>query len=296
MRNFLLRLGLSQMAVLRPSASACPSAGAKPLFTGDEAMKLSNRWCVGVCVVCFGVLSASVAIAQPGGGRGGPGGFFGGGGVLGLVTREEVQEELQLVDEQREKVETVVEDSRDQIREEMRDMFSQMRDLSEDERRERFDEIRGRMDAMNAELEGKLKKVLLPHQFERLKQIDVQSRIQQRGASALSSGDLAEALDLTDEQREKLEQRAEEVRQELQEKIRKLQTEARDKMLDVLTTEQRAKLNELMGDTFELRDDGGRFGGRGGFRGGDRGRGDGERDRGDGDRGRNRERTSNEAI
>jgi Spy/CpxP family protein refolding chaperone len=139
------------------------------------------------------------------------------------------------------------------------------------------------MDEMNAELEGKLKEVLLPHQFDRLKQIDVQSRIQQRGASALSSGDLAEALSLTAEQKEKLEKRAEEVREELQEKIRQLQTEARDKMLDVLTPEQRAKLDELMGDTFEMRDEGFRSGGRGGFRGdGDRGR----RGRDDGERGR----------
>jgi Spy/CpxP family protein refolding chaperone len=171
----------------------------------------------------------------------------------------------------------------------MQGMFSQMRDLSDEERRERFDEIRGRMEEMNAELEGKLKKVLLPHQYERLKQIDVQARIQQRGASALTSGELSEALNLTDEQREKLEQRAEEVRQEMQEKIRQLQVEARDKMLDVLTLEQRAKLNELMGDSFELRDEGFGFGRRGGFRG---------RDRGDGERGRDRERSrsTNEAI
>lgn len=259
-------------------------------------MKLSIRGSVLSVALCVGLLPATVAIAQPGGGGfrggpGGPGGLFGGGGVLGLVTRDEVQEELQLVDEQREKVEAVVDESRDQIRDEMRDMFSNFRDLSEEERRERFDEIRGRMEEMNADLEGKLKKVLLPHQFERLKQIDVQQRIQQRGASALSSGDLAETLNLTDEQREKLEKRAEEVRAELQEKIRQLQTEARDKMLDVLTAEQRAKLDGLMGDSFEVREDFGRFGGRGGFRGGERGRGDGERGRG-----RDRERSNNEAI
>jgi Spy/CpxP family protein refolding chaperone len=241
--------------------------------------------------VSVGVLHSAVAVAQPGGGfrgGGGPGGFFGGGGVFGLVTRDEVQEELQLVDEQQEKVETVVDEARDQLREEMQSMFRDMRDLSDEERRARFDEIRERMDQFNTELEGKLKKVLLPHQFERLKQIDVQQRIQQRGASALTSGELAEALNLTDEQREKLEQRAEEVREELQEKMRQLQTEAREKMLDVLTAEQRAKLNELMGDSFEMREDFGRFGGRGGFRGG---RGDGERGRG-----RDRERSNNDAI
>jgi Spy/CpxP family protein refolding chaperone len=261
-------------------------------------MKVSIHWSLGICALIVAGLSAVVASAQPGdgggfrGGPGGPGGFFGGGGMMGLVGRDDVQQELQLVDEQQEKVQTVVDEARDQIRDEMRSMFSEMRDLSEDERRERFGEIRARMDEMNTELEGKLKKVLLPHQFDRLKQIDVQSRIQQRGASALSSGDLAEALSLTDEQKEKLEKRAEEVREELQEKIRQLQTEARDKMLDVLTPEQRAKLDELMGDTFELRDEGSRFGGRSGFRGdGDRGR----RGRGD-DGGRERSRSDSDAI
>jgi Spy/CpxP family protein refolding chaperone len=132
---------------------------------------------------------------------------------------------------------------------------------------------------LNKDLEARLKKELLPHQFERLKQIDVQSRIQQRGAGALTSGELAEALDLTDEQREKLEQRAAEVQEELQEKIAKLRIEARNKMLDVLTPEQRAKLESMMGDAFAMPEGGpggfGRGGGRGGFgRGGDRQRGE----------------------
>ena len=233
-----------------------------------------------IAFACSMALSPSLLLAQPGGRGFGGGGFFGGGGVLGLVTREEVQQELQLVDEQTEKVQAVSEEAREQIGNEMRDMFSQMRDLSDEERRDRFGDIQARMQELNSEMEGKLKKVLLPHQFERLKQIEVQSRIQQRGAEALTSGELAEALDLTDEQQEKLEQRAAEVQQELQEKIAQLQVEARNKMLDVLTPEQRAKLNSLMGDSFALPNAGpggfqGRGGGRGGFgfggRGGDRG-------------------------
>ena len=209
--------------------------------------------------------------------------------MLGLVMRDEVQQELQLVDEQRDKVMAAADEARNQMRDEMRDLFSQMRDLSDDERRARFDEIRGRIESMNADLEARLKKVLLPHQYERLKQIDVQVRVQQRGAAALSSGELAEALDLTDEQREKLEQRAEEVQKELQEKMSQLRLEARNKMLDVLTPEQRAKLEQMMGDAFALPDADPRFGGRGGFRGGFGG--------GNGDGGRGQQpRASDESI
>ncbi len=92
-----------------------------------------------------------------------------------------------------------------------------------------------------------MKKVLLPHQFDRLKQIDLQTQIQHRGASALTSGDIAKTLNLTDEQREKLEKRAAEVQEELQTKIRQLQADARKKMLDVLTPEQQAQARKTDG-------------------------------------------------
>jgi len=234
-------------------------------------------------------LAPSLVFAQPPGG-GGPGGFGGpfggGGGLLGLVMRDEVQQEIQLVDEQRDKVMKVAEESR----EEMRGMFEEMRDLSDEERRERFGEIRTKMEEMNANVETQLKKALLPHQLQRLKQIDLQVRMQQRGEGGLSSRTVAEALELSDEQREKLEKKAEEVRQELQEKIRQAQAEAREKMLEVLTPEQKAKLEELMGDAFQLQDDN-RFGGRGGFRG----RGERGGDRGN-DRGRERRGSDEEAI
>ena len=230
------------------------------------------------------MLVPCVLYAQPGGGgfRGG-GGPFGGGGVMGLIMRDEVQQELQLVDEQQEKVQAVSEEMRNQMQEELRDLFSQMQDLSEEERQERFDEIRTRVEKLNSEMEKRLKKVLLPHQFDRLKQIVLQTRIQQGGAAALTTGELAETLNLTDAQREKLEERAEEVQQELQEKIRQLQIEARNKLFEVLTAEQRAKLDTLIGDQFDLQPGpgfgrggrGGGFFGRGA--GGGRGRDGGQR-------------------
>lgn len=233
---------------------------------------------IAAAVVGLATLTPALLLAQPGGG-----GPFGGGGVLALVYRDEVQQELQLVDEQRDDVLAIADDARAQIGDEMREIFSQMgdfRNMTDEERQELRDKVQGRIQKLNSDMEGKLKKVLLPHQFDRLKQIDVQTRIQQRGAAALTTGELAEALDLTDEQQEKLERRAEEVEAELQQKIAQLRVEARNKMMDVLTPEQRAKLESMMGDAFALPDRGfGGFqgrGGRGGFFGG---RGDRQRDR-----------------
>jgi Spy/CpxP family protein refolding chaperone len=256
----------------------------RPASTGDDGMNRSR-----ILFMCWAFLVTvlfvpSGSLAQPGG-FGGP--FGGGGGLIGLLMREDVQQEIQLVDEQRDKVMTVAEDVRDKMREEMRGMFEQMRELSDDERRERFGEIRSKMEQMNADVETQLKKALLPHQLQRLKQIDLQVRMQSRGEGGLSSRAVADALELSDDQREKLEQRAEEVRRELQEKIRQAQAEAREKMLDVLTPEQKAKLEELTGDVFQMSDEN-RFFGRGGFR--DRERGE----RGN-DQGRER-RDADEAI
>jgi len=251
-----------------------------------------NRVCVLLMAICLSIGVAATASAQPPqsgdqqrggppgpggpgfGGPGGPGGFGGpgGGGLLGLLARDEVQQELQLVDEQKDKVRTLTEDIRSKAGSQIRDMFSQMRDLSEEERRAKFGEIRAKFEEINADAEKQLAKELLPHQLERLKQIDLQTKIRYRGSDALTSGDVAKALNLTDEQRDKLEKRAAEVQQELQAQIRQLQADARKKMLDVLTPDQRAQLDKLMGQQFDLPEQnfGDRFRNRRGNRGNDR--------------------------
>lgn len=250
-------------------------------------------------VFCLMLGLAAAAFAQPpqpgnDQGRGGPrgpggfggpgGGFFGGGGLLGLAARDEVQQELQLVDEQKDKVRGITEDMRDKVR----DLFGQMRDLNEDERRARFDEIRTKVEGLNGDMEKQLEKVLLPHQLDRLKQIDLQTKVRYRGAEALTSSDIAKTLNLTDEQREKLEKRAAEVQEELQTKIRQLQVDARKKMLDVLTPDQQAQLEKMMGQQFEMPEQN--------FRDRFRGRGRGGRDARPGDQPGQRPRNNNESI
>jgi Spy/CpxP family protein refolding chaperone len=202
------------------------------------------------------------------GGFGGPGGFFGGGGMAGLVMRDEVQQELQLVDEQKDKVRAITDEARTKMRDQLREMFTQGGALSDEQRRARFGEIRTKVESLSAETDKQLEKVLLPHQLDRLKQIDLQTKVQQRGASALTSGDVAKALNLSDEQRDKLEKRAAEVQQELQTQIRQLQADARKKMLDVLTADQKSQLEKMMGQQFDMPDP--NFGG---FRGRNRGQG-----------------------
>jgi Spy/CpxP family protein refolding chaperone len=205
----------------------------------------------------------------PGGPPGGPGGFFGGGGISGILQIPEVQKEVELTDDQRTELGKLRTEIRDQIRNQLQDSFNGMRDLGDEERQARVEQIRTQMDTIRKDVEGKLQKVLLPNQFDRLKQIDLQSRIQREGAAALAQGELADQLGLTDAQREQLQQKSEEVQKDLLAKIRQARLDARNQLLDVLTPDQKAKLDALMGTQFDLPEanpnpNGGQPGNRGG--------------------------------
>lgn len=240
-----------------------------------------------VVVIAIVAVSAS-AFAQPGRGRGGfggpGGGGFGGpggGNGLDLLGDENVRKELDLVDDQVTKLREVGEKMREDMRGAFEGVdFREFRDLSEEEREARMAPIREKMQAVSADAQKEIDTVLLPHQRERLKQIVVQSNIRRQGtSSALTSGALADELKITPEQIEALRAKQEEVQEELRKEMAQLQAEARDKVLSVLTAEQRAKLTALMGSPIEFAPPqfgpggpggpGGR--GRGEDRGGDRG-------------------------
>jgi Spy/CpxP family protein refolding chaperone len=231
-----------------------------------------------LAIVTIAVVSInSIASAQPG--RGGPGGrgggFFGGqSNGLDLLGDENVRRELDLVDDQVTKLREVGDRMRDEMRTAFEGFdFQGLRDLSEEEREAKFAPIREKMEKVNADVQKEIDQVLLPQQRQRLKEIVVQSQIRRQGTSgALSGGALATELNITEEQKEKLRAKQAEVEEELRKETEQLRLEARDKILSVLTAEQRAKLNALMGKPIEFQQFGG-FGG-GGF-GGPGGRGPG---------------------
>lgn len=218
---------------------------------------------------------AAETFAQPGG-RGRGGGFFGrGGGTTELLMRDEVREEIMLVDDQVEQLEEVQSSFRDEIR----SVFTEMREEGGGGfDREKIMEV---MQEKRAELETKVNDILLPHQLDRLKQLSVQSRMRRGGAqNALESDEARDRLGISDEQLDEIREVAEKAQEEMQEKVAKLQKEAREKVLAVLTPEQRELWKEMIGDdfTFAERNRTDRRGGedRGRARGGDRGQRDGE--------------------
>ena len=198
--------------------------------------------------------------------RGPRGGFGGPGGKLMLLQNEEVQKELEIMPDQLKELEKL----RDEMRNQMRDVFSGMRDLPEDQRRAAFEKARDKMRAAAQEMETKVNKVLLPNQAERLNQIDVQTQMGRRGTdAALASDAMVKALGITDAQKKQIQEVAAEAQKEMQATMEKAREEARKKVMAVLTPDQQEKLKKMIGEQFQMPDRGMR-GTRGNRPGGDR--------------------------
>ncbi len=196
------------------------------------------------CMIC-----ADVAVAQGGGRtRGNAGGMMrmmGGNNQFGLLADRRIQEELELVDEQIEELESIQSEAMKVIR----DMFSERQDWANADR----ENIREKMQEKMKPFEGRIKDVLLPHQHSRLQQLAFQSSGRGSGAGgALNNPRLLDELNVTDEQKKQLEEAIEEAREKLQKQIAKLQKEAEDDILGILDTEQRKKYRELVGDSFNF--------------------------------------------
>lgn len=210
-------------------------------------MSLRVKWSFFLGVALLFALT-DLSLAQPGvgpGGRGGlaRGGF--GGNVMGLLMNREVQEELQLVEDQLEDIEAL----QTEMRDEMRSMFQGMRDLDPDERQSFMEDMRKKMEKVGKDFEDRASEILLPHQFDRLKQLQVQAG-NARGIE--NNQALIEQLGLTEDQVEEMKAKAEEVNRKLQEKIAKLREQAQDEVLSVLSSEQQKKFKELIGDSFDF--------------------------------------------
>ncbi len=185
-------------------------------------------------------------------GRGLP--FGGGGGPLELLQRGDVQAELELLDDQKESVRELARTSNER----RRDMFGgfaaefRNRDASEEERQALRDKVRQAMEKLNQETEAGLD-FLLPHQRQRLSQLEVQFRMR-GGGTALGSREVGEKLALTDEQREKLRDKSRELGQDFAKKVAELRRRMQEQLLAELSPEQQATFKEMVGDPFEFRD------------------------------------------
>jgi len=175
-------------------------------------------------------------------------GFFGGfrGNPLMLLGQESVQKELKLTDEQVKKA--------DELRQKTREKFQEIFGGDEAERPKKMQEL-------NEENRKAIAELLSPEQNTRLKQIIYQ----QRGGTALTDPEVAKALGLSDEQQEKIKTINQETGAAMRElftpgqapdddtrkKMDELRKSSGEKLLALLSPEQKTKWTALQGEPFK---------------------------------------------
>ena len=273
-------------------------------------MKISRiaTACLAVALLAF---LATDVMAQPGGGRpgggrpgggrgpGGPGGFGGpqslGQMALGLLRVEEVKKEIDLMPDQEEAL-TKMAGERPE-----RPQFD-FQNASEAERDEFIAKMRKEREERTAKMQEQLEEILLPDQYDRLKEV----AIQMLDVGALMMDEVAEELKITDAQKKEFEEKQNIIREKMgaqmrelfqggggdrdamREKMAKMREDNNKELLSVLTATQKSDFEKMKGEKFEMPEGGMRAmfgggrggpggggpGGRGGF-GGRRGGGDG---------------------
>lgn len=156
-----------------------------------------------------------------------------------MLRQEYVQKELDLADEQKQKLQELGKKYYEDIR---RD-WTGLRDLSAEQRKAKYAEIREENQKRTEALRKEMEKVLSPQQLDALKQINLRSR----GPYALQNPRILDQMGVTAQQKEGLRK----LREEYQERTRQLQKESFEKCLEVLTPEQRKQFEEMGADGFQ---------------------------------------------
>jgi Spy/CpxP family protein refolding chaperone len=225
-------------------------------------------------------LIAATAIAQDKGKRGfrvGGGGFGGAAtSPVTLASDESVQKELGVSGDKASKLTSLRDDLNAARTKEYQTAGVNLQDFQSitNEQRQKMTEI-GRK--LNDEFAPKVKELLTADQFKRLQQIQLQANLAFQGPPALNAPEVDSQLKLTEDQKQKLIA----INTEFQQKQRdlftggggrgggeaftKLRDERTAKTIDVLTPEQKEKLNALKGSAFDVSQI--RMGGFGGRRG-----------------------------
>jgi hypothetical protein len=182
-----------------------------------------------------------------------------GGPLLNLLQEERVQREIKFTADQRKKLTA--------LNKEIHDTWDpeKISKLPESEQLAKSKEMANVLDEEKAKNDKKVQGILLPKQWERLKQIHLQMKLRTPGF-ALVDPQLAKTLALTDDQKAKIKDLNKETMGTLgrmrpggeypsKEEIKKLLEErkTRDaKVLDVLTPEQKKKLAQMQGPKYDF--------------------------------------------
>jgi hypothetical protein len=163
--------------------------------------------------------------------------------TLGLLSDPNVRAELEMVDDQYEDLKRLNSEIQERT-------ASQLRGLDFQDTANLAKQIRFIRERSNEDLDA----VLLPHQLDRLRQIQMQSQLKRRSlVDILTNDPLKSDLDITDQQSEQLREEEKEIEEDLAREIAKLRERARDRLLSKLKPSQKSEIEKMIGDTFEFK-------------------------------------------
>ena len=165
-----------------------------------------------------------------------------GSNTMSMLSNPKVRAELDMVDDQYQKMQ-------DQYGKLQQQMAKQIRDIDFSDSKNALSSLRKITEGAERDIYG----VLLPHQKKRLEQLGTQRRMQ-RGSLAefLTTNPVAEKLEVTDKQKSALLESEKEIEKELEREIAELRKKAREKLLRNLRSSQRKKFDEMVGDQFDF--------------------------------------------
>lgn len=180
-------------------------------------------------------------------------------GMMNMLNNKSVRDEIELVDDQYKKMQQFNQELQTAMMKEVQAMMKPAKSgdgkINNQSIQLRGTKLKELMKQQKEEAEKKLKDLLLPHQIKRLEQLSHQVSMKKAGAAnALTNGKLKEELDLSDDDVAKLKARSKELNEKLEKDIAALKAKAKKDLLNVLSSSQRKKLEELTGDEFEYKE------------------------------------------
>jgi Spy/CpxP family protein refolding chaperone len=152
-----------------------------------------------------------------------------------MLRMENVQKELGLVPEQIQKLKDLGTKYYEDMKADQ-DVWKNWQKMTPDERTAKSAEMREKYKKRTEELRKSIEKVLLPNQLSALREVNLRAA----GPGALANPRTLDALGVSDEQKQKLQQ----IRQEMFEQYQEVQKKSFEKSMSVLTPEQRERLKE----------------------------------------------------
>ena len=166
------------------------------------------------------------------------------GSTFGLLSDTKVRDELEMVDDQFDQLQSLNEELQKRAAEQIRGLdFSNGSWL---------DQVRAIREQTKTDLDG----LLLPHQRERLQQIQMRSLLRRRSlVDIITSDPVKTNLEITDDQSTELKKAEKEIEEQLEKDIARLREKARDRLLSKLNGKQKSEVETMLGEAFEFQND-----------------------------------------